>query len=119
MRILIADDNRDAASMLAAILYDEGHQVESVFRGTDVLPMVRTFDPDVVLLDIKMPGQSGYDLARIIRQRYGSERPLLIAISGHYKKGSDQLLARIVGFDHFFPKPCDPNALVSLLSSRT
>ena len=118
MRILIADDNRDAASLLAAILFDEGHHVECVYRGTDVLPAMRESRPDAVVLDIKMPGRSGYDVAREIQECYGEARPLLIAVSGHYKKGSDQVLARVVGFDHFFPKPCDPNALVSLLSSR-
>jgi DNA-binding response OmpR family regulator len=118
MRVLIADDNRDAASMLAAILFDEGHQVECVYNGAEVLPAIRQSRPDAVVLDIKMPGQSGYDVARAIHERYGEARPLLIAVSGHYKKGSDQVLARVVGFDHFFPKPCDPNALVSLLSGR-
>ena len=101
--------------MLSAILCDEGHQVEGVYRGSDVLPAMRHFDPDAVVLDIKMPGMNGYDLARAIRERYGALRPLLIAISGHYKRGADKVLAQLVGFDYFFPKPCDPDALVKLL----
>jgi len=116
VRILVADDNRDAVSMLEALLYDDGHRVEGVYKGTDVLPAIRSFDPDAVVLDIKMPGMNGYDLARTIRERYGS-RPLLIAISGHFKKGSDKVLAQIVGFDHFFPKPCDPSALLDVLKA--
>lgn len=115
MRVLVADDNRDAVSMLSAILYDEGHEVEGVYAGGDVMPAIQQFDPDAVVLDIKMPGYSGYDLARMIRSRYGAARPLLIAISGHFKKGSDRVLAQLVGFDYFFPKPCDPDALVRLL----
>lgn len=114
MRILVADDNRDAVSMLEALLYDEGHVVDAVYKGTDVMPAMRVFDPDAVLLDIKMPGMSGYDIARLIRERWGT-RPLLIAISGHFKKGPDQILAQIAGFDHFFPKPYDPNALLAVL----
>jgi len=80
-----------------------------------VISAVRAFDPEAVLLDIKMPGMSGYEVARSIRTRYGDARPLLVAISGHYKQGSDRVLAEIVGFDHYFAKPCDPNALLALL----
>jgi CheY-like chemotaxis protein len=115
VRVLVADDNRDAVLMLAALLDDEGHQVEGVYQSLDVLPAMRSFRPDVVVLDIKMPGMNGYDLARTICSRYGEARPMLIAVSGHFKRGPDQMLAQIAGFDHFFPKPCDPNALLSLL----
>jgi DNA-binding response OmpR family regulator len=101
--------------MLAALLGDEGHQVKGVYQGSDVLPAMRAFNPDAVVLDIKMPGMNGYDLARTIRNRYGDARPLLIAMSGHFKRDSDQILAQVAGFDHFFPKPCDPNALLALL----
>jgi DNA-binding response OmpR family regulator len=117
MRILVADDDHDAVSMLEALLYDEGHQVQGVYKGIDVLSAMRSFDPDAVVLDIKMPGMNGYDVARAIRERYGSARPLLIAVSGHFKKGSDHVLAQLVGFDHLFPKPCDPNELLTLLKA--
>ncbi|MGH8735283.1 MAG: response regulator [Burkholderiales bacterium] len=115
MRILIADDNRDAVLSLVLLLDDEGHQVHGVHRGDEVMPAIRAFNPDVVLLDIKMPGLSGYDVARQIRERYGERRPLLIAVSGHYKKGSDHVLAEIVGFNHYVDKPYQPSALLSLL----
>jgi CheY-like chemotaxis protein len=114
MRVLIADDNRDAVLTLSSLLWDEGHVVEEVYTGSDVPEVMRTFKPDAVLLDIKMPGLSGYDLARYIRTRYGA-LPLLIAISGHYKQTSDELLCEIAGFDYHVPKPCDPNALLALL----
>ena len=114
MRVLVADDNRDAVLTLSALLWDEGHVVDEVHNGAEVLDAMRSFKPDAVLLDIKMPGLSGYDVARLIRSRYGS-LPLLIAISGHYRKTSDRILAEMVGFDHHLPKPCDPHALLSLL----
>jgi two-component system, OmpR family, response regulator len=114
MRVLLADDNRDAALTLSSLLGDEGHVVEEVYTGSDVLPAMQSFKPDAVLLDIKMPGLSGYDVARQIRRRYGV-LPLLIAISGHYKQTSDELLCEIAGFDYHVPKPCDPNALLALL----
>ena len=115
MRILIADDNRDAALSLVLLLDEEGHDVHSVHRGDQVLPAIRSFKPDIVLLDIKMPGQSGYEVARQIRERYGEHGPMLIAVSGHYKKGADKVLAQIVGFNHLVTKPYQPSALLSLL----
>jgi CheY-like chemotaxis protein len=115
MRVLVADDDPDALLTLSVLLVDDGHQVEKVGRGPDVLQAVRAFRPEAVLLDIKMPGMSGYDLARAIRERYGQARPLMIAISGHYRQGIDKLLAKVVGFDHYFAKPYDPAALLWLL----
>jgi CheY-like chemotaxis protein len=114
MRVLVADDNRDAAQTLSMLLWDEGHVVEEVYNGAAVLDTMRSFRPDAVLLDIKMPGMSGYDAARLIRERFGNV-PLLIAVTGHFKKGADRILAEIAGFDHHVAKPYDPNALLALL----
>jgi DNA-binding response OmpR family regulator len=69
-----------------------------------------------VLLDIKMPGLSGFVVVRQIRMRYGDASPLLIAISGHFKHGADKVLAEIVGFDYHLPNPCDPGELLALLN---
>src|SRR5581483_8164903 len=99
LRVLIADDDRDMVATLAAILNDEGHQVREVYRGTEVVRLLEEFDPDVALVDIGMPGMSGYDVARQVRERYGKGRPLLVAITG-WKKPSDQILAQLAGFDH-------------------
>jgi two-component system CheB/CheR fusion protein len=75
---------------------------------------VRDFGPDVVLLDIGMPQISGYEVARALRERYASARPLLVAITGH-SKPTDRTLAQLAGFDHHFAKPYDSNALLALL----
>jgi DNA-binding response OmpR family regulator len=115
VRILIADDNPDAVLTLTTLLDCEGYEVRGVNRGSEVLPAVREFHPDAVLLDIKMPEMSGYEVARRIRSRYGEAKPMLIALSGHYRKESDRLLSRVVGFDHYLPKPCDFQALLALL----
>jgi CheY-like chemotaxis protein len=114
LRILVADDERDQVATLAMILLDEGHEVREVFRGSEVLRMVRDFDPDVALIDIGMPGMTGYDVAREIRQVYGAGRPLLIAATG-WKQSSDKILARLAGFDHHLAKPFDPQALLVLI----
>ena len=115
LRILIADDDRDTAMTLAAILRDEGDEVQTALRGDEALEMCRLLRPDVVITDINLPGESGYAIARELRQRHGTVAPLLIAISGKWTKASDRLLATAVGFDHFLLKPCDPNELLPLL----
>jgi len=114
LRILIADDERDSVSMLAFILHDEGHEVREVYRGAEVLRLARDFNPDAVLLDIGMPGMSGYDVARELRQEYGEKRPLLIAVTG-WKQSSDRILAKLAGFDHHLAKPFESAALLKLL----
>jgi len=115
LRILVADDEPDSVATLKMLLNDEGHDVVGVYRGSEVMPTVAEFDPDAVLLDIAMPDLSGYEIAKEIRRRCGNIKPLLIAISGRYKKASDRIFAEIVGFDHYLAKPYDPNALLSLL----
>jgi DNA-binding response OmpR family regulator len=77
------------------------------------------FDPDAVVLDINMPGLSGWEVARTIRDRRGKKRPMLIGISGEYKQGADRILSAIIGFDHYLVKPYDPKALLALLAQLT
>jgi len=113
LRILIADDERDQVATLALLLLDEGHQVREAYRGSEVLRMVRDFDPDVALIDIGMPGMTGYDVAREVRQVFGN-RPLLIAVTG-WKQSSDRILAQLAGFDHHLAKPFDPLELLALI----
>ena len=114
LRVLIADDERDQVATLAAILQDEGHDVREVYRGSEVLRMIQDFDPDVALVDIGMPGMSGYDVAREVRKTYGKARPLLVAVTG-WKQSSDKILARLAGFDHHLPKPFETSDLLVLL----
>jgi DNA-binding response OmpR family regulator len=115
LRVIVADDEHDTVSTLKVLLNDEGHDVIGLHSGGAVLEAIDRFDPDAVLLDIAMPDMSGYEVAKAIRKRYGEVRPLLIAISGRYKKASDRMLAEIVGFNHHVAKPYDPNELLSLL----
>jgi DNA-binding response OmpR family regulator len=114
LRILVADDERDQVATLAAILQDEGHEVRECYRGAEVMRMVRDFDPDVALIDIGMPGMTGYDVARELRQAYGKERPVLIAVTG-WKQSSDRILARLAGFDHHLAKPFETRTLLELI----
>ena len=115
LRILIADDDRDTTLILAALLRDEGHEVHVALRGDEVLDVVRLFRPDALILDVNMPGMSGYGIAREIRERYGDLSPLLIAMSGVWTSASDRRAGQELGFDHYLVKPADPNHLLALL----
>jgi CheY-like chemotaxis protein len=113
-RILVADDDKDAVLSLTALLREEGYQVRGVHRGAEVLDAVFTFAPDVVLLDIGMPQMSGYDVARTLRERYGSARPALIAVTGRAGE-FDRQHALAAGFEHHVAKPYEPRILLRLI----
>ena len=115
LRVLIADDDRDGTTTLLMLLELEGYVVRAVHGGQEALDQAREFKPDVVLLDIGMPKITGYEAARRLRQRYGDECPVLIAITG-WKQASDKILASLAGFDHHVAKPYEPAQLIALLS---
>jgi signal transduction histidine kinase/CheY-like chemotaxis protein len=116
-RILLADDNRDAAESLAIILRLEGHDVELAFDGHAALQAYAKHKPDVALLDIGMPNANGYDVARQIRATPDGRDVLLIAITG-WAQDSDKAQSRAAGFDHHLTKPIEPEMLIGLLAPR-
>ena len=115
LSILIADDEQDTVMTLAAILEDEGHVVHTVTNGALVMTAVKRFKPEVCILDIEMPGESGYSLAQKISEEHKQDRPLLIAITGKWKTQTDRFLAKACGFEHFFLKPADPEEVIAVL----
>ena len=116
LRLVVADDEPDTVTSLMTILHDEGHSVLASYRGSEVIPAVRKERPDAVILDIDMPGLSGYAVAKEIRGMFDEARcPLLIAISGKWMSETDRLVAEVSGFHHFLLKPCQPGALLELL----
>jgi DNA-binding response OmpR family regulator len=115
LRVLLADDDRDATLSLATLLKLEGYDVRQVYDGSATLAVAREFEPDVILVDIGMPKVTGYDVARALREQYGKKGPVLIALTG-WKQASDKILATLAGFDHHVAKPYDPAALLSLVS---
>ena len=115
LSILLADDEQDTVITLAAILEDEGHIVHMVTNGALVMDAIARFKPEVCIIDIEMPGQSGYALAREISLTNKPDRPLLIAISGKWKTQTDKFLAKSVGFEYFFVKPADPADVIAAL----
>jgi DNA-binding response OmpR family regulator len=116
LRVVVADDDRDSVITLMMLLRQEGYEAHGVHYGGQVISAVFDFDPDVLLLDIALPGLSGWEVARTLRERRGRARPAIIGISGEYKAGSDKILAQILGFDDYLLKPYDPAALLRILS---
>lgn len=115
-RIIIADDDRDTVDTLAVVLREAGYVVHAVCSGKEVLPTARMVRPDAVILDISMPGMSGYAVAQELRLSFTeARRPLLIAISGIWVEFADRRVAQQVGFDHYLAKPCAPEELLGLL----
>jgi signal transduction histidine kinase len=106
-RVLVVDDNVDAAESTAAYLRLEGHEVKTVNDGADALASVHVFAPQVIVLDIGLPGLDGYAVARRLRAEGGTRQTLLIALTGYGQK-EDRDRAREAGFDYHFTKPADP-----------
>ena len=109
-RVLVVDDNVDAAESTAAFLRLEGHEVKTVSDGNEALASVRVFAPHVVVLDIGLPGLDGYAVARRLREQGDTSHALLIAMTGYGQK-DDRQKASEAGFDYFFVKPTDPSQL--------
>src|SRR4029079_3752915 len=97
-RILVVDDNQDAADSLAMMLARDGHEVRQTYAGAPALASLREFRPDVILLDIGLPGMDGYEVARRIRQQPDGASVRLIALTG-YGQESDKSRTRAAGFD--------------------
>ena len=117
-RILVVDDNTDAAVALSALLKKHGHEVLEVHNGTEALQAFEGFRPEIVLLDIGMPGVNGLEVARHLRQRNRSPRTLIIAVTG-WGKSEDELASRDAGFDLHLVKPVDESELLKALGSHT
>jgi PAS domain S-box-containing protein len=116
-RVLIADDNRDAAESLALLLSMEGHQVTVVHDGREALRVLQSEMPEVALLDIGMPELTGYEVARQVRQGSLGREVTLIAVTG-WGQGTDKARALAAGFNHHFTKPVEPELLLELLGSE-
>ncbi len=114
-RILVVDDNADAADSLAALLSADGHHAEAVYAPASALERTRQMAPEVVLLDIGLPGMDGYELASRIRRAHPSIR--LIALTG-YGQSRDIERARQAGFDAHIVKPVDAERLNEVLGGR-
>jgi len=114
-RVLVVDDNRDAATTLGALLAASGYVVATSFDGESALRAAEGFAPDVCILDISMPGMDGYELARRLREKSPERPPVLAAVTAY---GDTAHLDRAAasGFDLHFTKPADPTELTRQLA---
>ncbi len=116
LRILIADDNEDAAATMAVLLELMGHTVRHVNDGEAAVQAARDFAPQVVLLDIGMPKINGYEACRLIRALPGGAAMTVIAVTG-WGQPQDRRSSQDAGFDRHLVKPVDPDALADLLAA--
>jgi CheY-like chemotaxis protein len=114
LRVLVVDDNADAATMLSMLVGLQGHTAASAHSGPEALRVAAAFRPDVVLLDIGLPGFDGYHTARELRQRPGGGGLVLAALTG-WSSDQDKRRAREAGFDRHLTKPVDPADIDELL----
>ena len=115
-RVLVVDDNHDAAEAAAVFLSLAGHEVKAVGDGLEALASAPVFAPDVVVLDIGLPGMDGYEVARRLRLVPETRASLLVALTGYGQQG-DRERAERAGFDHHLTKPAEPNELLALIEN--
>ncbi len=112
----MVDDNEDSAELLAPLLAMSGHEVRTAYTGPIALEVAAAYRPDVVLLDIGLPGINGYEVARRLRQIPHLEGVKIIALTG-YGQDSDRQLAKEAGFDEHLTKPVDLVEVEQLLTT--
>ena len=115
--VLLADDNHDAADTLAELLRMDGHTVHTAMDGAQAAAMALKLKPDVLVLDIGMPGLNGYEVARRIRAQPWGQLPYLIAATG-WGQEHDRQQAHEAGFDLHLTKPFDPLQLMSAIDQH-
>jgi two-component system CheB/CheR fusion protein len=115
-RLLVVDDNRDAAESMTMLLELWGHEVACAHDGFSALKVAASFNPDAVFLDIGLPGMDGYEVALRLRELPQRTRLTLIAITG-YGQDADRRRSRDAGIDHHLVKPVAPETLRELLDT--
>jgi len=115
-RVVIVDDNEDAALSLAMVCGAWGHEVHTACGGREAIALCGEFSPEIAILDISMPGMNGYELARELRRRFGDE-VVLIALTA-LSQLEDKGRARDAGFNHHMVKPAELDALHELICAR-
>jgi CheY-like chemotaxis protein len=117
LRVLVVDDNPDAAHMLSVLLRMAGHEVQKAANAADAMHQARNYRPDVAVIDIGMPGVSGYALAEQIRGEPWGPGLMLIAVTG-WGREQDVARARAAGFDHHFLKPVNLETLLAVFPKK-
>jgi CheY-like chemotaxis protein len=116
-RVLVVDDNIDSAESMALLLELHGHQLRIAHDGPGALAEARSFRPQVVVLDIGLPGMDGYEVARSLRADALTQNAIVIAMTG-YGQSEDRQQSLRAGFDHHLVKPLDPDVLQAIILSH-
>jgi CheY-like chemotaxis protein len=114
-RVLVVDDNHDAADMMRIVLELDGHEVRIVHDGPAALELTKTFRPELILLDIGLPGMDGYKVAGSLRAMPESKNTVLVAVTG-YSSEADVRHSREAGFDRHLSKPLRRKVLQKLIA---
>jgi CheY-like chemotaxis protein len=115
-RILVVDDDHDSAESLAMLIQLMGHEVRAAHNGLAAVDLAEAFRPDLIVLDIGMPGLDGYEVCRRIRQHSWGRAAVIAALTG-WSRDEDRDRSEQAGFDHFLVKPVDPKALENLIAA--
>lgn len=118
LRVLVVDDNVDTVTTLALLVQESGHEVRTAYDGPAVLEAALDFRPDVVLLDIGLPGLNGFEVARRLRQQPALRKAVLVAMTG-YGRESDRQRSQEAGFDHHLVKPGDFGKVLQILAAAS
>jgi CheY-like chemotaxis protein len=116
LRVLLVDDNRDAADSMAQALSEAGHDVRVAYDGPSALIVAQGFEPRLALLDIGLPVMNGYELARQLRRQHANRELTLVAVTG-YGQAADRERSKAVGFDEHLVKPVSVIDLMALLAN--
>ena len=114
-KILVADDDQDSAESLALLFQLMGHDVRAAQSGLAAIDVAAEFRPDLIVLDIGMPGLDGYEVCRRIRQHDWAQTIVIAALTG-WSRDEDRDRSEEAGFNHFLVKPVDPKALEELIA---
>src|SRR5271154_3250352 len=116
LRVLVVDDNVDTVTTLALLVKESGHEVRTAYDGSAVLEAALDYRPNVVLLDIGLPGLNGFEVAKQLRQQPALRNAVLIAMTG-YGRESDRQRSQEAGFDHHLVKPGDFGKVLQILAT--
>lgn len=116
-RIVLVEDNHDAAESFQVLLELIGHSVSVAHDGATAIDTARSSPPDVMIIDIGLPGMDGYEVARAVRAEPGLEHVVLVALTGR-SEDEDRRRALAAGFDHHLVKPVNPDVLIALVAEQ-
>ena len=116
LRVLVVDDNVDTVTTLAMLVRESGHDVRKAYDGTTVVEAALDYRPNVVLLDIGLPGLNGFEVAKRLRQQPALQKAVLVAMTG-YGQESDRKRSQEAGFDHHLVKPGDFGKVLQILTT--